>query len=126
MPPGRTSSATGCTRSCRKPRRACTDRNSMNCWSNPARFVVSQMKAFYGKNATRENEFGYRLHPKLPQTAPGVYENWSWAYIYDNMYAGKMQGLVDFGMNPVANGPHSKKAIEALSKLKWLVVAENF
>jgi formate dehydrogenase major subunit len=29
-------------------------------------------------------------------------------------------------MNPVANGPHSKKAVAGLSKLKWLVVAENF
>src|ERR1019366_9161565 len=60
--------------------------NSMNFWSNTDRFVVSQMKAFYGK----------------------------------------MEGLIDFGMNPVSNGPHSTKAIEALSKLKWLVVAENF
>ena len=100
--------------------------NSMNFWSNTDRFVVSQMKAFYGKNANKENEFGYQLHPKLPQTAAGAYENWSWAYIYDHMYAGKMEGLIDFGMNPVSNGPHSKKAIEALSKLKWLVVAENF
>ena len=29
-------------------------------------------------------------------------------------------------MNPVSNGPHSRKAVAALSKLKWLVVAENF
>jgi formate dehydrogenase major subunit len=29
-------------------------------------------------------------------------------------------------MNPVSNGPHSRKAIAALAKLKWLVVAENF
>jgi formate dehydrogenase-N alpha subunit len=100
--------------------------NSMNFWSNTDRFVVSQMKAFYGKNANKENEFGYQLHPKLPQTPTGGYENWSWAYIFDSMYAGKMEGLIDFGMNPVSNGPHSKKAIEALGKLKWLVVAENF
>jgi len=100
--------------------------NSMNFWSNTDRFVVSQMKAFYGKAATKDNEFGYQLHPKLPQTASGAYENWSWAYIFDAMYGGRMEGLIDFGMNPVSNGPHSKKAIEALSRLKWLVVAENF
>jgi anaerobic selenocysteine-containing dehydrogenase len=29
-------------------------------------------------------------------------------------------------MNPVSNGPHSRKVVDALSKLKWLVVAENF
>ena len=42
------------------------------------------------------------------------------------MYRGGMEGFFSFGMNPVSNGPHSRKAIAALSKLKWLVVAENF
>ena len=42
------------------------------------------------------------------------------------MYRGDMEGFFSFGMNPVSNGPHSRKAIAALSKLKWLVVAENF
>jgi formate dehydrogenase major subunit len=42
------------------------------------------------------------------------------------MYAGRMEGLLSFGMNPVSNGPHSRKVVSALAKLKWLVVAENF
>ena len=42
------------------------------------------------------------------------------------MYRGEMEGFFSFGMNPVSNGPHSRKAIAALAKLKWLVVAENF
>jgi formate dehydrogenase-N alpha subunit len=46
--------------------------------------------------------------------------------MFDHMYEGQMEGLFSFGMNPVSNGPHSRKAIAALSKLKWLVVAENF
>src|SRR5215472_11565593 len=101
--------------------------NSMNFWSNSDRFVISQLKAFYGTNATKENEFGYNFHPRLPAgAAPGTYENWSWAYMFDHMYEGKMDGLFSFGMNPVSNGPHSRKAIAALGKLKWLVVAENF
>ena len=74
----------------------------------------------------RENEFGYDFHPRLPQSAAGGYENWSWAYIFDHMYRGDMEGFFSFGMNPVSNGPHSRKAIAALAKLKWLVVAENF
>ncbi len=99
--------------------------NSMNFWSNTDRFFVSQFKAYYGKSATKENDFAYDYHPKLPQTANG-YENWSWAHIFDHMYQGKIDGFVDFGMNPVCNGPHSKKVISALCNLKWLVVAENF
>jgi formate dehydrogenase major subunit len=42
------------------------------------------------------------------------------------MYQDRMEGLFSFGMNPVSNGPHSRKAVAALAKLKWLVVAENF
>jgi len=99
--------------------------NSMNFYGNTDRFVVSQLKAYYGKNATKQNDFGYQWHPKLPQTATG-YENWSWAFIFDHMFNGKMEGFLSFGMNPVNNGPHSSKVIAALSKLKWLVVAENF
>ncbi len=99
---------------------------SMNFWSNTDRFFVSQLKAYYGGAATRENEFGYSWHPKLPRSPAGANENWSWAHLFDHMYAGRMEGLFSFGMNPVSNGPHSKKAIAALSRLKYLVVAENF
>lgn len=100
--------------------------NSMNFWSNTDRFVVSQFKAYYGKAATKENDFAYNWHPKLPQTPSGGYENWSWAFLFDAMYQNRMEGFIDFGMNPVSNGPHSKKVIDGLSHLKWMVVAENF
>ena len=100
--------------------------NATNFWSNTDRFMVSQLKAYYGTAATRQNDFAYDFHPKLPQAATGGYENWSWAYIFDHMYRGGMEGFFSFGMNPVSNGPHSRKVIAALAKLKWLVVAENF
>ncbi len=99
---------------------------STNFLSNTDRFMVSQLKAYYGDAATSGNGFAYDLHPKLPQSATGAYENWSWAYIFDRMFRGDMEGFFSFGMNPVSNGPHSRKAIAALAKLKWLVVAENF
>ena len=100
--------------------------NSTNFWTNTDRFVVSQLKAFYGAAATRQNDFGYRLHPRLPQAETGAHENWSWAYIFDAMHDGRLEGFFSFGMNPVSNGPNSRKAIAALAKLRWLVVAENF
>jgi formate dehydrogenase major subunit len=100
--------------------------NSTNFWINTDRFYVSQLKAFYGSAATSANDFGYLLHPRLPQSDDGRDENWSWAYVFDHMYGGRMEGFFSFGMNPVSNGPHSRKAIAALAKLKWLVVAENF
>ena len=99
---------------------------STNFWSNTDRFFVSQLKAYYGSAATPVNDFGYAFHPRLPQSEQGIDENWSWAYMFDHMYRGEIEGFFSFGMNPVSNGPHSRKAVAALSKLKWLVVAENF
>jgi formate dehydrogenase major subunit len=100
--------------------------NETNFWSNTDRFAISQLKAYYGDRAVPENQFGYHWHPKLPAAAGGGDENWSWAYIFDRMHRGELEGFFSFGMNPVSNGPHSRKVIDALSRLKWLVVVENF
>jgi formate dehydrogenase-N alpha subunit len=101
---------------------------SMNYWQNYPKFMVSLLKANYGAAATKDNQFGYAWLPKVDG-------NYSWMYIYDDMYRGSStraggqesgpEGLITFGMNPVALGPNTKKMIGALSKLKWLVVVEN-
>ncbi len=101
---------------------------SMNYWQNYSKFMVSTLKALYGKAATKENEFGYAWLPKVDG-------NYSWMYIFDDMYRGNSmraggkepgpEGFFTFGMNPVGIGPNSPKMIAALAKLKWLVVVEN-
>jgi formate dehydrogenase major subunit len=101
---------------------------SMNYWSNYPKFMTSLLKATWGKAATKENDFGYEWLPKVDG-------NYSWMYICDDMYRGNStraggkepgpEGFISFGMNPVGLGPNSKKWIAALSKLKWLVLAEN-
>ncbi len=95
--------------------------DSLNYWTNTSKFLVSLLKAYYGEKATKKNDFGYDYLPKLPDGA-----NYSWGYLFDRMYDGEVEGLISFGMNPVANGPNSSKMIEALGKLKWLMVVENF
>jgi len=105
--------------------------NSMNYWSGTARFMVSLLKSYYGKNATVDNDFGYH---NLPKIGPG--EDHSWGVVFDKMYRGAedgdaesgggVKGLISFGMNPVANGPNSKKMLGALAKLDWLIVSECF
>jgi formate dehydrogenase major subunit len=102
---------------------------SMNFWSNYGKFIVSLLKAQYGKNATKDNDFGYAWLPKVDG-------NYSWMYIYDDMYRGSStrvggkepgpEGLITFGMNPMGIGPNVPKMIGALSKLKWLVVGEIY
>ncbi len=95
--------------------------NSMNYMSNTPKFMTSLLKAYYGGKATKGNDFGYEFLPKLDAA-----DNYSWGYIFDRMYSGQIQGLISFGMNPVANGPNTPKMLAALAKLKWLIVAECF
>ena len=94
---------------------------AMNYWSNTSKFLVSLLKAYYGNSARPENDYGYHNLPKI-----GPEDDFSWGAIFDRMYKGRMQGLISFGMNPVANGPNSAKMLAALGKLKWLIVAECF
>jgi len=101
---------------------------SMNYWTNYPKFMVSLLKATYGGAATKDNDFGYSWLPKIDG-------NYSWLYIFDDMYRGSStraggtepgpEGFITFGMNPVGLGPNSKKMVAALSKLKWMVVVEN-
>ena len=95
--------------------------NSLNYWGNTPKFMTSLLKAYYGDKATKENGFGYQWIPKAGET-----ENQGWGYFFDSMLNGKVDGLISFGMNPVANGPNTTKMLAALAKLKWLIVAENF
>jgi formate dehydrogenase major subunit len=94
--------------------------NSLNYWRNTPKFMVSLLKAYYGQNAAKASDFGYGWLPKT-----GDADNHSWGYLFDRMYAGGIEGLISFGMNPVANGPNTSKMLAALAKLKWLIVAEN-
>ena len=95
--------------------------DSLNYWSNTSKFIVSLLKSYYGERATRASDFGYRFLPKI-----GEGENHSWGFLFDRMAEGEMEGLLSFGMNPVANGPNTNKMLEGLSNLKWLAVVENF
>jgi formate dehydrogenase-N alpha subunit len=101
---------------------------TMNYWTNYPKFMVSLLKATFGNAATKDNEFGYSWLPKVDG-------NYSWLYIFDDMYRGHSmraggkepgpEGFLSFGMNPVGLGPNSKKMVAALSKLKWMVMVEN-
>jgi len=102
---------------------------SMNYWQNYPKFMVSLLKATYGAKATKDNDWGFEWLPKVDG-------NYSWMYIFDDMYRGNSQraggtepgpeGFITFGMNPVGIGPNSSKMINALAKLKWMVVGENY
>jgi formate dehydrogenase major subunit len=93
--------------------------DSWNYWSNTTKFAVSYMKAVYGNAATKENGWAFDYLPKVDR-------EYSWVHIWDDMYQGKLKGLIAFGMNGVAIGPNSQKNIDALKKAEWLVVCEIY
>lgn len=86
-------------------------------WTNKPKFVVSLLKAFYGPNATADNEFGYQYLPKGNK-------NYSHIAIFENMSKGNIKGMFAFGQNPVVGGPNANKEHLALAKLDWLVAVD--
>jgi len=95
------------------------DWQSFNYWGNTPKFAVSFLKAMYGDAATKQNDWAYDYLPKVDR-------NYSWTYIWDDMYNGNVKGLFAFGMNGVMIGPDTKKNIDALKKADWLVVGEIY
>ena len=93
--------------------------DSFNYWSNTPKFAVSLLKAMYGDAAKKENDWAFDYLPKVDR-------EYSWAHIWDDMYRGKVKGLIAFGMNGVAIGPNSQKNIDALKKADWLVVCDIY
>jgi formate dehydrogenase major subunit len=86
-------------------------------WSNYPKYMVSTLKAYYGKHATPENDFGYGFLPKLTGNH-SFFE-----FLYD-MLDGKMEGMFLMGQNPAVGAPNARLQRTALSRLKWLVVRE--
>lgn len=97
-----------------------SDPNSWNFFgTNYRNFMVSLLKAWYGDKATKDNEFAFHYVPK-----PAA--NSSWMSIYDQALRGKMEGVILNGMTATSIGPDSNQVLQALSKLKWLVVMDAF
>jgi formate dehydrogenase major subunit len=86
-------------------------------WHSLPAYFISLLKAYYGKNATVENDFGYDWIPKI--TSNHSY----FEYLYD-MADGKMEGMFMMGQNPAVAAANSRFERASLSKLKWLVVRE--
>ncbi len=87
--------------------------------TNYKKFLVSLLKAWYGDHATPANDFAYAYLPK-PEG------NCSWLSIYDAALRGKMEGIILSGMTATSIGPDSNQVLQALARLKWLVVMDAF
>lgn len=90
----------------------------LSYWQNYEKFHVSLMKAWYGKNATAENDWGFHWLPKLDIPGYDVLK------YFDMMYQGQVNGYFCQGFNPIASFPNKAKVSAALAKLKFLVIMD--
>ena len=90
----------------------------LSYWQNYGKFHVSLMKAWYGANATAENNWGYDWLPKLDVPAYDVLR------MFEMMGQGKVNGYLCQGFNPIAALPDKNRVTAALGKLKWLVIMD--
>ena len=92
---------------------------SANWWQNYPKYMVSLLKAFWGENATAENDFAYDYLGKISG-------NLSHISMFEAMHAGTIKGLFCFGQNPAVGGPNAVKERNALANLDWLVCVDLF
>ena len=95
------------------------DPNSANWWGNYSKYIVSLLKAWYGKNATQANDFGFHNLPKIE--AGG---NYSHIALFEAMDAGIVKGLMCWGQNPAVGGPNANLERRAMEKLDWMLVTD--
>jgi formate dehydrogenase major subunit len=86
-------------------------------WAGTGAFLVSLLKAWYGKAATKKNDFGFDWVPRLT----GDHSHFGY---WLEMADGKLEGLFVMGQNPAVGGPNSGLERRALAKLRWLVVLD--
>ena len=91
--------------------------NQLNYWKNTPAFFVSFLKWMYGDNATVENNWAYDWLPKYEK----MYDI---LQITEDMYQGKMKGLLVQGFNAQGSFPDAHRVTEAFSKLKFMVVMD--
>jgi formate dehydrogenase major subunit len=86
-------------------------------WSNTPAYFISLLKAYYGRHATAENDFGYNWLPKITG------DHSFFEYLYD-MADGKMEGMFLMGQNSAVGAPNSRFQRKSMGKLKWFVVRD--
>jgi len=90
-------------------------------WSNKPKFMISQLKAWFGDKATKENGYLYDYIPKKNPARPGGYSHIA---LFEAMHKGDIKGAMLFGANPIVGGPNANKEQEALTNLDWMVAVD--
>jgi formate dehydrogenase major subunit len=90
-------------------------------WVNNPKFVVSQLKAWWGAAATKDNDFAYDYLPKREKA-----DAYSHQHFHTEMLKKKVKGFIVMGQNPAVDSPNAKMSRKGLRTLDWLVVVDLF
>ncbi|HEX5269564.1 MAG TPA: molybdopterin-dependent oxidoreductase, partial [Gemmataceae bacterium] len=96
-----------------------TETSATSYWSNFPKFIVSELKAWFGDDATAENDYGYDYLPK------NIGDH-SHMPMMIEMSKGTIKGLFALGQNPAVGGQNASFQRQALAKLDWLVVRDLY
>jgi formate dehydrogenase major subunit len=86
-------------------------------WGNADAYMVSLLKAWWGPNATKENDFCFDYLPRVDEDNSNY-------WTVGQMLQGKVKGYIVAGENPAIGSANGKAQRLALSKLDWLVVRD--
>jgi formate dehydrogenase major subunit len=96
-----------------------TETQATSYWSNFPKFIVSQLKAWYGDDATAANDFAYDYLPR-------IIGDHSHIPMFVDMTKGTIKGFLAMGQNPAVGGQNASYQRQALAKLDWLVVRDLY
>src|SRR3954447_23495367 len=86
-------------------------------WSHFDEYIVSLLKAWFGDDATKDNDYGFRYLPKISG-------NHAHFPTMPRAPDGGLDGLFGRGQTPAVGSQNSGLMRRALAQLKWLVVRD--
>lgn len=91
--------------------------NQLSYWQNYPKFHVSLMKSWWGDAATADNNWAFDYLPKLDKP-------YDMLQMYELMNAGRVNGYICQGFNPLAAAPNKAKLNKGFAQLKFMVVMD--
>jgi formate dehydrogenase major subunit len=86
-------------------------------WGKMDTYLVSLLKAYWGAQATAENDFCFGYLPRIDDDNSNY-------WTVQQMLQGKVKGYIIAGENPAVGSANGKAQRLALAKLEWLVVRD--
>jgi formate dehydrogenase major subunit len=86
-------------------------------WANLDKYMISLLKAYFGENATEENDYCFELLPRISGDH-STYRS------FMGMLDGKVKGFFCVGENPAVGNANAGLHRRALASLEWLVVRD--